>query len=293
MTSTRSEAAIIVNSFWRGGDAGAEKIRAALCERGIRAEIVRSVDIDLSVGKGLQGTFPYDFAVFMDKDDHLARLLELGGVRLFNRAESVRLADDKMLTHIALAPYVRQPETIASPLCFAGEDDPAFLRRVEETIGYPIVVKKCFGAFGKGVYLAETHDELLALRAKLIGEPHLYQRFVDTGASDIRVITIGGKAVAAMKRHATKAGEFRANAELGGSGEAIEITEELRDIAEEASRVLGLEYAGVDLLWDEEGYLVTEVNSNAHFRLIEEVTGVPVASLYAQYIVETMKGERL
>ena len=162
---------------------------------------------------------------------------------------------------------------------------------MERALGYPIVVKKCFGAFGKGVFLARTREELLALRAKLLGEPHLYQKFVDTGACDIRVITIGGKAVAAMKRRATKVGEFRANAELGGSGEAIEITEELREIAEKASRALGLEYAGVDLLWDEEGYLVTEVNSNAHFRLIEEVTGVPIASLYAEYIVETMKGE--
>ena len=286
--------AVIVNAFWRGGDEGAGKISACLCSLGLDAPVLKSTEVDLRVGKGLLGSFSLDFAVYLDKDDHLARLLEARGVRLFNSAESIRLSDDKMLTHIALSSFVRQPETISSPLLFAGEDDPAFLSYVERTLGYPVVVKKCFGAFGKQVYLARDREELARLRADLIKEPHLYQKFVDCGASDIRVITIGGKAVCAMKRRATRAGEFRANAELGGTGEAMALTPELKEIAECASRVLGLGYAGVDLLWDEQGYLVTEVNSNAHFRLIQEVTGVPVAKLYAEWILSQLKkGETL
>ena len=288
------EGAVIVNSFWRGGDEGAGKIADAISALGAKVSILKSDEIFLRVGEGIRGDIPFEFAVFLDKDDHLARLLEGRGVRLFNRAESIRLADDKMLTHIALAPFLKQPETLSSPLLFAGEDDPAFLKRVEETLGYPVVVKKCFGAFGKQVFLAKNGEELAALRAKLIREPHLYQKFVSCGGSDIRVITIGGKAVAAMKRTATVPGEFRANAELGGKGEPLEITAEIREIAECASRVLGLEYAGVDLLWDGKEYLLTEVNSNAHFRLIEETTGVPIASLYAKYILsEIEKGGRL
>lgn len=283
--------AVIVNSFWRGGDEGAGKIAKALSALGAEVEVRRTCDFDLRIGEGIQGDLSLDFAVYLDKDDHFARLLEGRGVRLFNSAESIRLADDKMLTHIALAPFVRQPETISSPLFFAGEEDPAFLERVE-TLGYPIVVKKCFGAFGKDVYLAKNGEELRALRDKLIRDPHLYQKFIPCGASDLRVITIGGKTVAAMKRTATAAGEFRANAELGGKGERVEITPEIREIAERASRALGLEYAGVDLLRDEKGYLVTEVNSNAHFKLMEETTGIPIASLYAEYIAsEIGKGE--
>ena len=286
--------AVLVNSFWRGGDSGAAKIAEELCARDIPTQVIKSSEVRLSVGKGLQGEIPFDFAVFLDKDDHFARMLEGRGIRLFNKAESVRLADDKLLTHIALAPYLRQPETIPSPLLFAGEDDPAFLDRVESELGYPVVVKQCVGAFGRQVFLARDREELAALRARLLREPHLYQKFVDTGASDIRVITIGGRAVAAMKRTATTSGEFRANAELGGRGERIEITTDLKEIAETASRALGLEYAGVDLLWDEQGYLVTEVNSNAHFKLIEEVTGTHVAALYADYILsELKKGERV
>ena len=290
MTSN-PKGAIIVNAYWRGGDVGAEKIADALRALGVSVTLLRNDEVDLRVGEGIEGEFPYDFAVFLDKDDHLARLLEKRGVRLFNNAESIRLADDKMLTHIALAP-LPQPETISSPLYFAGKDDPEYLAKVEKALGYPVVVKKCFGAFGREVYLAKDREELTALRARFLGEPHLYQKYIECGASDLRVITIGGKAVAAMRRHATAAGEFRANAELGGSGEAIPVTPDIRYLAEEASRLLGLEYAGVDLLWDGEKYLVTEVNSNAHFRLIQEVTGVPVATLYAEYILSAMDDRR-
>ena len=36
--------------------------------------LLRANEIDLGVGEGLTGSFPYDFVVFLDKDDHLARL---------------------------------------------------------------------------------------------------------------------------------------------------------------------------------------------------------------------------
>lgn len=290
MTSTL-KGAVVVNAYWRGGDDGAKNIARALQKLGAEADLLRASEIDLGVGEGLTGCFPYDFVVFLDKDDHLARLLEKSGVRLFNSAESIRLADDKMLTHIALLP-LPQPETISSPLFFAGEDDPTFLDYVEQKLGYPIVVKKCFGAFGREVYLAKDRSELESFRARFLKEPHLYQKYIECGATDYRVITIGGKAVAAMKRQATEKGEFRANAALGGKGEKVELTEELRALAEKASELLGLEYAGVDLLWDGEKYLITEVNSNAHFALITEVTGVPIAERYAKYILSETKGGR-
>lgn len=284
--------AVIVNAYWRGGDEGAIKILNALSDLGVSMRFLRASEVDLFVGeKGVKGEFPFDFAVFLDKDDHLARLLEAKGVRLFNSAESIRLSDDKMLTHIALASLL-QPESISSPLYFAGEDDSAFLHMVAEKLGYPVVVKKCFGAFGREVYLARNEGELAELRARLLPEPHLYQKYVECANSDIRVITIGGKSVAAMRRRATAEKEFRANIALGGKGEAIPLTDEIRRLAESAAALLGLEYAGVDLLYDGERYLVAEVNSNAHYRMIEEVTGVNVADLYAKYIVsEITKGE--
>ena len=292
MTSNRYKGAVIVNAFWRGGDAGAESIAAELRKRGLEVSLLGTDELFLRIDDGVKGEYALDFAVFSDKDMHAARLLEESGVRLFNSAESIRLADDKMLTHIALlSAGIAQPRTISSPLCFTeGEDD--FADKVERALGYPLVVKKCYGAFGKQVWLVRNKAELLAKRAELRLEPHIYQEYVECGASDVRVIVIGGNAVCAMRRHATAEGEFRANAELGGRGEALPLTEELAALSVRAADALGLCYAGVDILESDRGYLVTEVNSNAGFRLIRETTGVDVASLYADYVAsELRKGE--
>jgi len=292
MTSS-SKGAVIVNAFWRGGDVGAERIAAELIRRGLTVSMLRTDELFLRIDDGIRGDYALDFAVFLDKDIHVARMLEEIGVRLFNSAEGIRLADDKMLTHIALAAAeIPQPRTVSSPLCFTeGEDE--FYEKAEKYLGYPIVVKNCYGAFGKQVYLVRNRDELIAKRKELRREPHIYQEYVECGARDLRVIVIGGRAVCAMRRCATAVGEFRANAELGGSGEAVELTEELSSLAEKAAATLGLCYAGVDILESERGYLVTELNSNAGFRLIQETTGVDVAARYAEYIAsEVRKGEK-
>ena len=137
--------AVVVNAYWRGGDEGAEKVAQALQALGASVDLLRASEIDLGVGTGLTGSFPYDYVVFLDKDDHLARLLEKSGARLFNSAESIRLADDKMLTHIALTP-LPQPETISSPLFFAGEDDEKFLAKKFRYLG-----EMCVAGFDEGI----------------------------------------------------------------------------------------------------------------------------------------------
>ena len=91
MTS-KTKGAVVVNAYWRGGDDGAKNIARALQELGAEVSLLRASEIDLGVGEGLTGSFPYDFVVFLDKDDHLARLLEKSGVRLFNSAESGKLS---------------------------------------------------------------------------------------------------------------------------------------------------------------------------------------------------------
>ena len=293
MTSAHKRGAVIVNSFWRGGDQGASKIAAALRALGADVSVLKTDDIFVRIEDGIKSDIALDYAVYLDKDIHVARLLEESGVRLFNTAESIRLADDKMLTHIALAAAgVPQPHTVSSPLLFSPPEEDTFAERVVSTLSLPVVVKECHGAFGKQVYLARDLDALRAIRKELIAAPHLYQEYIECGASDIRVIVIGGKAVCQMKRKATKEGEFRSNAELGGMGVAIPEDSALTALAERAAAALGLCYAGVDILESNRGYLVTEVNSNAHFRLIQEVTGVDVAALYAHYVFsQTEKGD--
>ncbi len=224
----------------------------------------------------------YDFCIYLDKDVSLALMLEKAGLKLFNSADAIRLCDDKFLTYISLAGNgVKMPKTISSPLMYSANTDVAFLDTVESELGYPIVVKRVYGSMGKGVFLAKNRSELEKLFNEFCREPHLYQKFVnDKVGEDIRVITVGGKVVAAMKRKNLY--DFRSNVELGGVGEKITLSKEQINIAEKASKVLGLDYAGIDIIGEN---LICEVNSNAFFKEFERVTGVDVAKTYVEHVI--------
>ena len=80
--------------------------------------------------------------------------------------------------------------------------------------------------------------------------------------------------------------DFRANIGNGGHGEACPPTAEEERLALECAAILGAEIAGVDLLQSETGPLVCEVNSNAHFAALTACTGVDVAGLIADYVLQ-------
>lgn len=237
--------------------------------------LIDGENVSLNIGS-------YDFCIYLDKDVSLALMLEKAGLRLYNSANAIRLCDDKFLTYIALANNgLKMPKTISSPLMYSNNKDSNFLDTVEKQLNYPIVVKKVYGSMGKGVFLAENRKDLDGFFEKFCREPHLYQEFIsENSGEDIRVITIGGKAVAAMKRK--NLNDFRSNVELGGVGEKTELNDELIRIAEKASKVLGLDYAGIDIIG---GNLICEVNSNAFFKEFERVTDIDVAKTYVEYII--------
>ena len=55
-------------------------------------------------------------------------------------------------------------------------------------------------------------------------------------------------------------------------------------IALETAKVLGLDIAGVDLLFTENGYVVCEANSNPGFSGFEKYCGLDVADRITEYI---------
>ena len=118
----------------------------------------------------------------------------------------------------------------------------------------------------------------------------IYQRFIGKGGRDIRVMVIGGKALAAMERR--NENDFRSNIELGGVGVGIELSESVREIAEGAARTLGLDYCGVDVLSDGRSFYICEVNSNAFFKGFYAATGVNVAKEYASYLYNKFYGDK-
>ena len=112
----------------------------------------------------------------------------------------------------------------------------------------------------------------------------LVQEFIkEARGSDIRCFVIGDEVVASMMRTA-KSGEFRSNLHRGGTAQVVSITKEERQAALDATKALGLNVAGVDLLRSDRGPLIMEVNSSPGLNGIETATGKDVAGMIIEYL---------
>jgi len=120
------------------------------------------------------------------------------------------------------------------------------------------------------------------------------QEFLD-GAdhrpSDVRVYVVGGEIVGAMRRRAPE-GDWRTNVAVGGDVEGVtdELGERPRRLAKEATSVLGLDLAGVDLMPVDGEWYVLEVNATAGFKGLFAATGVSAAPHIARLAVERAGG---
>lgn len=236
----------------------------------------------------------FDFVLFWDKDIRLAELLEHLGLRTFNSAAAIEACDDKSLTYVKLmASGIRMPRTILSPKAFeAGVDKAGFHDFIEAELGYPLIMKQCYGSFGREVYLINNRSELEAKEAEVGLSPLIYQDFIASSyGRDLRLNVVGDRVIAAMYREA-KNGDFRANLTLGGAMRPHEATEEEKELALRASRALGLDFSGVDLLFGEGGeLLLAEVNSNTQFVNLYHATGVNMPVHLFDYIKRELRGE--
>lgn len=235
-----------------------------------------------------------DFVLFLDKDMRLAVQLEALGIRLFNNAKVIEICDDKAKTFQYLAGKgIRMPKTIMAPLMFYSvEVQETYLLQVEKILGYPMVVKECFGSFGEQVYLVRDREALVMRHKELMTVPHLYQHYIAySRGKDVRIYVVGGEIVATMLR--TSQNDFRANVSNGGVGTAYEPPQAFKEMALQVSEALGADFLGIDLLFeDEETPLLCEVNSNAHIKGIQACTGVNIAEKILDYIkIELEKGE--
>lgn len=228
----------------------------------------------------------YDFVVYLDKDRYVAEMLEKLGYKLFNSAKAIELCDDKMLTHINLAnENIKMPTTISSTLCYRDNGNRDILKIVEEKIGFPMIVKENYGSLGRQVYFVENSANLLQIEEKLVHIPHIFQEFISSSkGKDYRIIVIGNKVITYMKRENKHS--YLSNLATGGSASVVELPDSYLETAIKCSKILGLDYCGVDILEGPNGEpIVSEVNSNAFYEGIEKTTGINVAKAYVEHIL--------
>lgn len=281
---------IVINGYGLAGGIQhqVKRLKEEFSKRGVEVEIIKNTRVFAYIFEGnIKISLPkYDFVLYLDKDRYVAELLEKAGYKLFNSIDSIIKCDDKMLTHICLANEgIKMPTSISSTLCYTDNGNRDYLKPVIEKIGLPMIVKENYGSLGKQVYFAENYNELLEIENRLIHVPHIFQEFISSSkGKDYRIIVIGGKVVAYMKRE--NPNSYLSNLATGGSASKVKLPVKYLKIAEKCAHILGLDYCGVDILEGPNGEpIVSEVNSNAFYEGIEKTTGVNVAGCYVDYLL--------
>jgi RimK family alpha-L-glutamate ligase len=214
--------------------------------------------------------------------------LRESGVPVYNDARAIERSVDKSMTSFLL-----HRAGVPTPATWAVES-PAFAQRVlmrEAAAGRQVVLKPLFGSQGHGL------KRLGARRGGLAPLPSLrpyqqvayLQRYVAGGQPgfDWRVLVIGGRAVAAMRRVGGK--DWIHNFAQGALCEPAELDAPLAQAAVQAAAALGLDYAGVDLIPNPDDAarpLVLEVNGVAAWRGLQSVTRLDLAAALANDLLD-------
>ena len=208
------------------------------------------------------------------------RVLEHDGVRVVNSAFAIEHGVDKYYTSARLHDAgVPTPRTV---VCERFEEAMA----AYQELGGDVVVKPLFGSEGRGIVrVSDVDTAYRVFRALELGR-YIYclQEFVPHGHEDIRAFVVGERVIGAMVRRGQG---WKTNAAQGAKGEPLELDEHLRDLSLRATRVVGAEHAGVDILpCDDGGYTVIEVNTIPGWRALRAATGVDAAQCLVDHVLE-------
>ena len=265
-----------------------EMLCRAFEKHGVSLEKKTAKDISLEVGYELNNK--PDFAIFWDKDIYLAERLESAGIRLFNNKEAVELCDNKILMYQKLQKsFVRIPRTFIAPKTFEGlgYNQRDFIVDAIKELGFPLIVKEAYGSFGEQVYLAKDLASLNKIIDQIGYKDFLMQEYIEESkGKDLRMNVVGEQVVVTMLRENDN--DFRSNISNGGRGSLFEPEKAYIDLAIKASKALGLDFAGVDILFGKDGPIVCEVNSNPQFASTLKSTGVNLAEYIADYIINCL-----
>lgn len=204
--------------------------------------------------------------------------LEASGIRVVNSAAAIEKTVDKYYTSFLL-----YDAGIQTPRTLVTEDFDTAMQACREM--KDVVIKPLFGSEGKG--MTRVSDEDTAYRVLRAWELNRYiyyiQEFIPHRDEDLRAFVVGDKVVAAMRRRGTG---WKTNYSQGATAEAIDLNEEQKAMALKAARLIGLDYAGVDLMPAENGetYLI-EINSIPGWRGLQKTTELKIAGKIIDHVL--------
>ncbi len=216
----------------------------------------------------------------------VVRQFEQMGVYSVNSSLGISNSRDKLRSLQILSRH-----NIGIPQTTFVRDRSDVLPAIERVGGAPVIIKLLEGTQGVGVILADSNKVAEAIIETLQSTKQnvLIQKFVaESKGKDVRAIVVGDQVVAAMRRVA-QGQEFRSNVHRGGKTEVVELDETYRETAVRAAQIMGLRFAGVDMLEGKDGPQVMEVNSSPGLEGIESATGLDIAGTLLEHIRAQLK----
>src|SRR5574337_5944 len=203
--------------------------------------------------------------------------LEAAGVRIVNRPSPLERTVDKYYTSSLLA-----SRGLPTPRTVVAEGFDEAMEAFRE-LG-DVVVKPLFGAGGRGmVRVSDADVAYRVFRALALTRSIFYvQEFVPHGDYDLRGLVIGDRVAAAMRR---RADGWRHNVSQGARPELCVMDDDASSLCLQASRLLGTDYAGIDLLQTPQGYTVVEVNSIPGWSGLQRTTEIEIAQEIADHLL--------
>ena len=210
--------------------------------------------------------------------------LEARGVTCVNAPRAIERTVDKFLASALLARAgVPTPRTIA---CERLDDA---LEAFEE-LGGDVIVKPLFGSMGAGMTRVDDADVAYRVFHALELERAVYylQEALAHDGRDLRALVVGGRVLAAIERVGSG---WRANLARGATARPTQLSAEQERVCLEAAEVLGVDYAGVDLLRAADGRdYILELNGIPGWRGLQEATGADVAGALVAHLETVVSG---
>lgn len=202
-------------------------------------------------------------------------------VRVFNKYSAKKVAKNKISTYRILKENsIDTPKTVV----FRQNLNPENLEK--NLKGFPILLKDANLMKGIGMRLIKSRASLINVLKKQKKSPHIFQEFIkEAFGYYIRVFVIQGKVIAAKEIFSghKEISEFRKKRNVG---ENFSLSQREKELSIAATKALGLDFSGVDIIRSSSGPLVLEVNSNPGFKNLEKTTGINIAGKIIEELIE-------
>lgn len=226
---------------------------------------------------------PFLFYSMIDYEEGFlleTELLQMGGISFLDNPETAFCCRNK-----AFQSLVFQKNGLTVPRTMIGYDSADIPAITENLETFPLVVKTTHGERGVGVIKVESLEGLISVLDLLIkqGLSHIIQEYIEMDYY-VRVVIVGTRVLGEI-RYNIPPGDFRLRSMKYLTATPIKLPPTVIDECFQAMRLLGVEFAGIDLLVKDSRYHIAEVNYPCIYLNVQKFTEENISEEIWRYLM--------